>query len=193
MASCLRWGSACQGPPARRCPSPSGWSRRASAVSVESCAEGPRRRQGRGCRWPALCCCSSRQPARPCCACWAHPDVLPPPAAPCRPPPLPPGGLLSGALFQYPGAIIMTAVGVFAANLLANPTGVLNGVASGGGCWMCVWGVCVRGRPSLRRSCLPRHSCEVAALVLLARSSAHPRTRVSPCGCRHRPARLLLG
>ena len=41
------------------------------------------------------------------------------------------GGLLSGALFQYPGAIIMTAVGVFAANLLANPSGALNGVASG--------------------------------------------------------------
>jgi hypothetical protein len=41
------------------------------------------------------------------------------------------GGLLSGALFQYPGAIIMTAVGVFAANLLANPSGILAGVASG--------------------------------------------------------------
>jgi len=26
----------------------------------------------------------------------------------------------------------MTAVGVFAANLLANPSGILNGVASGG-------------------------------------------------------------
>jgi hypothetical protein len=39
---------------------------------------------------------------------------------------------MSGALFQYPGAIIMTAVGVFAGNLLANPSGILNGVASGG-------------------------------------------------------------
>lgn len=42
-----------------------------------------------------------------------------------------PGGLLSGALFQYPGALIMTAVGVAAANLLANPSGALNGMASG--------------------------------------------------------------
>lgn len=41
------------------------------------------------------------------------------------------GGLLSGALFQYPGAIIMTAIGVFAANQLVNPAGPLAGVASG--------------------------------------------------------------
>uniref|UniRef100_A0A383W4R4 Chromate transporter n=1 Tax=Tetradesmus obliquus TaxID=3088 RepID=A0A383W4R4_TETOB len=41
------------------------------------------------------------------------------------------GGLLSGALFQYPGAFIMTAVGVFAANSLVDPTGPLAGVASG--------------------------------------------------------------
>jgi hypothetical protein len=42
------------------------------------------------------------------------------------------GGLLSGALFQYPGAIIMTAVGVFAAGNLVDPKGALAGVASGG-------------------------------------------------------------
>jgi chromate transporter len=43
------------------------------------------------------------------------------------------GGLLSGVLFQYPGAFIMTAVGVFAARLLANPTPWLDGLASGVG------------------------------------------------------------
>jgi chromate transporter len=43
------------------------------------------------------------------------------------------GGLLSGVLFQYPGAFIMTAVGVFAAKLLANPTPWLDGLASGVG------------------------------------------------------------
>ncbi len=42
-----------------------------------------------------------------------------------------PGGLLSGALFQYPGAIIMSAVGVFAADPLVDPKGALAGVASG--------------------------------------------------------------
>jgi len=41
------------------------------------------------------------------------------------------GGLLSGALFQYPGAIIMTAVGVFAARYLADPVGWLNGLTAG--------------------------------------------------------------
>jgi hypothetical protein len=54
-----------------------------------------------------------------------RPTFTPPPATPHT------GGLLSGALFQYPGAFIMTAVGVFAAQLLANPSGALNGVASG--------------------------------------------------------------
>jgi hypothetical protein len=42
-----------------------------------------------------------------------------------------PGGLLSGVLFQYPGAIIMAAVGVFAAQYLANPQGWLNGLTAG--------------------------------------------------------------
>jgi chromate transporter len=41
------------------------------------------------------------------------------------------GGLLSGALFQYPGAVIMTAVGVFAARFLANPQGWLAGLTAG--------------------------------------------------------------
>jgi hypothetical protein len=39
--------------------------------------------------------------------------------------------MLSGALFQYPGAIIMTAVGVFAAEKLSKDTPALNAVASG--------------------------------------------------------------
>jgi chromate transporter len=43
------------------------------------------------------------------------------------------GGLLSGVLFQYPGAFIMAAVGVFAAKLLANPTPWLDALASGVG------------------------------------------------------------
>lgn len=47
----------------------------------------------------------------------------------------PPGGLLSGALFQYPGAFIMTAVGVFAADQLTSSRGVLGGVASGVLAW----------------------------------------------------------
>lgn len=42
-----------------------------------------------------------------------------------------PGGLLSGALFQYPGAIIMTAVGVLAARYLENPQGWLSGLTAG--------------------------------------------------------------
>ncbi|XP_024383775.1 uncharacterized protein [Physcomitrium patens] len=41
------------------------------------------------------------------------------------------GGLLSGILFQYPGAIIMTAIGVFAAKKLENPQGWLDGIAAG--------------------------------------------------------------
>ncbi|KAG0610833.1 hypothetical protein M758_7G095400 [Ceratodon purpureus] len=41
------------------------------------------------------------------------------------------GGLLSGILFQYPGAILMTAVGVFAAKKLENPQGWLEGIAAG--------------------------------------------------------------
>jgi chromate transporter len=43
------------------------------------------------------------------------------------------GGLLSGVLFQYPGAFIMTGVGVFAANLLANPVPWLDALAAGVG------------------------------------------------------------
>lgn len=43
------------------------------------------------------------------------------------------GGLLSGILFQYPGAIIMTAIGVFAAKKLENPQGWLDGIAAGVG------------------------------------------------------------
>lgn len=42
-----------------------------------------------------------------------------------------PGGLLSGVLFQYPGAIIMTAVGVFAAKYLESPQGWLEGLTAG--------------------------------------------------------------
>jgi hypothetical protein len=34
-------------------------------------------------------------------------------------------------LFQYPGAFIMTAVGVFAAKYLENPQGVLSGLTAG--------------------------------------------------------------
>lgn len=41
------------------------------------------------------------------------------------------GGLLSGILFQYPGAVIMTALGVVAAEYLANPQGWLNGLTGG--------------------------------------------------------------
>jgi hypothetical protein len=43
-----------------------------------------------------------------------------------------PGGLLSGVLFQYPGAIIMAAVGVLAAEYLAKPKGWLLGLTAGG-------------------------------------------------------------
>eukprot|EP00775_Hariotina_reticulata_P008009 gene8009-8207_t len=43
------------------------------------------------------------------------------------------GGLLSGALFQYPGAFIMTAVGVLAAEKLSKDNPWLNAVASGVG------------------------------------------------------------
>lgn len=42
-----------------------------------------------------------------------------------------PGGLLSGVLFQYPGAIIMAAVGVLAAEYLAKPKGWLLGLTAG--------------------------------------------------------------
>lgn len=41
------------------------------------------------------------------------------------------GGLLSGALFQYPGAIIMTAVGALAANILDDPAPWLSGITAG--------------------------------------------------------------
>ncbi|KAL3680672.1 hypothetical protein R1sor_023628 [Riccia sorocarpa] len=41
------------------------------------------------------------------------------------------GGLLSGILFQYPGAIIMCCIGVFAAKQLEHPRGALNGMVSG--------------------------------------------------------------
>lgn len=41
------------------------------------------------------------------------------------------GGVMSGVLFQYPGAIMMTAIGVFAAKKLENPQGWLEGLASG--------------------------------------------------------------
>lgn len=44
-----------------------------------------------------------------------------------------PGGLLSGALFQYPGAIMMTALGAAANHGLANPTGAVQGMAYGFG------------------------------------------------------------
>jgi len=43
------------------------------------------------------------------------------------------GGLLSGILFQYPGAFIMTAAGVFAAKLLAQPVPWLDALAAGVG------------------------------------------------------------
>lgn len=42
-----------------------------------------------------------------------------------------PGGLLSGALFQYPGALIMTGFGIAAAKVLATPPPWLAGCASG--------------------------------------------------------------
>ncbi|KAG2492746.1 hypothetical protein HYH03_008912 [Edaphochlamys debaryana] len=41
------------------------------------------------------------------------------------------GGLLSGALFQYPGAFVMTLVGAGAANFLTNPPGWLDGIVAG--------------------------------------------------------------
>lgn len=72
----------------------------------------------------------------PCFPC-THPTYVTHPAAayvPCltaSPPLCHAGGLLSGALFQYPGAVIMAAVGVFAADSLVNPKGALGGVASG--------------------------------------------------------------
>lgn len=42
-----------------------------------------------------------------------------------------PGGLLSGALFQYPGAVVMTIVGVGAAKWLEHPAAWLNGLVAG--------------------------------------------------------------
>jgi chromate transport protein ChrA len=39
--------------------------------------------------------------------------------------------MLSGILFQYPGAIIMTAVGAAAAKILANPAPWLQGITTG--------------------------------------------------------------
>ena len=41
------------------------------------------------------------------------------------------GGLLGGALFQYPGALIMTGFGIAAAKVLASPPPWLSGCASG--------------------------------------------------------------
>lgn len=41
--------------------------------------------------------------------------------------------MLSGVLFQYPGAIIMTAVGAAAARILANPAAWLQGITTGVG------------------------------------------------------------
>lgn len=38
---------------------------------------------------------------------------------------------MSGVLFQYPGAILMTAVGVLAAKKLESPQGWLEGIAAG--------------------------------------------------------------
>lgn len=60
------------------------------------------------------------------------------------------GGLMSGALFQYPGAVIMTAVGVGAANTLGDPAlwlrSLTAGVSAGErsnapawGTWVCTW------------------------------------------------------
>ncbi|KAG2490382.1 hypothetical protein HYH03_011183 [Edaphochlamys debaryana] len=41
------------------------------------------------------------------------------------------GGMLSGALFQYPGAVIMTVVGAGAAKWLTDPPGWLAGIVAG--------------------------------------------------------------
>ncbi|GIL47404.1 hypothetical protein Vafri_4228 [Volvox africanus] len=41
------------------------------------------------------------------------------------------GGLLSGALFQYPGAVVMTLVGAGAAKWLTDPPGWLEGIVAG--------------------------------------------------------------
>ncbi|KAG2453749.1 hypothetical protein HYH02_001960 [Chlamydomonas schloesseri] len=41
------------------------------------------------------------------------------------------GGLMSGALFQYPGAIVMTVVGAGAAKWLTDPPGWLEGIVMG--------------------------------------------------------------
>lgn len=38
---------------------------------------------------------------------------------------------MSGALFQYPGAVVMTLVGAGAAKFLTNPPGWLNGIVAG--------------------------------------------------------------
>jgi hypothetical protein len=38
---------------------------------------------------------------------------------------------MSGALFQYPGAVVMTVVGAGAANFLTNPPGWLSGIVMG--------------------------------------------------------------
>ena len=43
------------------------------------------------------------------------------------------GGLLSGALFQYPGLVVMTALGALAAEYLVDPPGWLRGAAQGFG------------------------------------------------------------
>jgi hypothetical protein len=41
------------------------------------------------------------------------------------------GGLMSGALFQYPGAVVMTLVGAGAAKFLTDPPGWLEGIVAG--------------------------------------------------------------
>ena len=49
------------------------------------------------------------------------------------------GGLLSGALFQYPGAMIMSGLGVLSATALKAPPPWLQGAVSGEGMdqWPC--------------------------------------------------------
>lgn len=91
----------------------------------------------------------------------SSPLPAPTPSAPtaCNPT----GGLLSGALFQYPGAIIMTAVGVFGAKFLEDPQGWLDGLTAGG-CGRRVWAQGVGawcGRSCFHGLASAYHHCQI--------------------------------
>ena len=107
--SCLRLAAACQAPPPPRCPLPWGLSRRACWVSTRATCMAEQTAP-----WQAslsLRCVLPRSPTR-----------AAPPAT---------GGLLSGALFQYPGAVIMTALGIASARVLQTAPAWLVAASSG--------------------------------------------------------------